>query len=109
MQSDRFARGCAFFDAFVRGALVAQLRAKPLGRRLREANVPDFSPKGAAMPAPDLFNDHCLTSVLLILAFISFAIGGTLPVVGESAGSSWLLLQRDPECALCQSVSWVIA
>ena len=31
----------------------------------------------------DLFNEHRLTGVLLILAFLSFAIGGTLPVVGE--------------------------
>ena len=29
-----------------------------------------------------LFNDHRLTGVVLILSFISFAIGGTLPVVG---------------------------
>lgn len=35
------------------------------------------------MGAFDLFNDHRLTGVLLILSFISFAIGGTLPVVGE--------------------------
>jgi hypothetical protein len=35
------------------------------------------------MGASNLFNEHRLTGVLLILAFISFAIGGTLPVVGE--------------------------
>jgi hypothetical protein len=35
------------------------------------------------MGAFDFFNDHRLTGVLLILAFIAFAIGGTLPVVGE--------------------------
>jgi hypothetical protein len=35
------------------------------------------------MVAFDFFNEHRLTGVLLILAFISFAIGGTLPVVGE--------------------------
>lgn len=31
----------------------------------------------------DLFNQHRLTGAVLILAFISFAIGGTLLVVGE--------------------------
>lgn len=35
------------------------------------------------MRAFNLFNDHHFTGVLLILAFILFAIGGTLPVVGE--------------------------
>ncbi|MEO6066253.1 MAG: hypothetical protein ABIP49_10800 [Lysobacterales bacterium] len=35
------------------------------------------------MVASDLFNEYRLTSLLLILAFVSFAIGGTLPVVGE--------------------------
>jgi hypothetical protein len=35
------------------------------------------------MGASDLGGNHRLTAVLLILAFISFAIGGTLPVVGE--------------------------
>ncbi len=35
------------------------------------------------MEASDFFNDHRLTGFLLILAFISFAIGGTLPVVGK--------------------------
>jgi hypothetical protein len=30
----------------------------------------------------DFLNQHRLTGVLFILAFISFAIGGTLPVVG---------------------------
>lgn len=31
----------------------------------------------------DFFNEYRFTGVLLILAFVSFAIGGTLPVVGE--------------------------
>ncbi|MFN8482262.1 MAG: hypothetical protein U0768_04260 [Anaerolineae bacterium] len=35
------------------------------------------------MVASDSVNEYRLTGVLLILAFISFAIGGTLPVVGE--------------------------
>lgn len=35
------------------------------------------------MGASNLFNEHRLTGVLLIVAFLSFAIGGTLPVVGE--------------------------
>jgi len=35
-----------------------------------------------------LFNDHRLTGVVLVLAFISFAIGGTLPVVGEKGNMS---------------------
>jgi hypothetical protein len=35
------------------------------------------------MGVSDLFNECRLTGVLLIVAFISFAIGGTLPVVGE--------------------------
>jgi hypothetical protein len=35
------------------------------------------------MVAADLFNEYRLTGLLLILAFVSFAIGGTLPVVGE--------------------------
>lgn len=35
------------------------------------------------MRAFNLLNDHHFTGVLLILAFILFAIGGTLPVVGE--------------------------
>lgn len=33
--------------------------------------------------ASNLVNEHRLTAILLILAFISFAIGATLPVVGE--------------------------
>jgi hypothetical protein len=39
------------------------------------------------MGATDLFNDHRFTGILLILAFISFAIGGTLPVVGEKGNA----------------------
>ena len=35
----------------------------------------------------DLFNDHRITGLLLILAFILFAIGGTLPVAGEKGNS----------------------
>lgn len=35
------------------------------------------------MVASNLFNEYRLTGLLLILAFVSFAIGGTLPVVGE--------------------------
>jgi hypothetical protein len=37
---------------------------------------PDIPPKGGAMGASDLFNDHRLTGGLLILAFISFASVG---------------------------------
>src|SRR5215207_11057490 len=33
--------------------------------------------------ASNLLNEHSLTAIPLILAFISFAIGATLPVVGE--------------------------
>jgi len=39
------------------------------------------------MGAFDLFNEHRLTGVLLILSFISFAIGGTLPIVGEKGNT----------------------
>lgn len=35
------------------------------------------------MVATDLVNEHRIAGMLLILAFISFGIGGTLPVVGE--------------------------
>jgi len=42
-----------------------------------------FSPKGGIMGAVDYFNAHRITGVLLILAFISFAIGATLPIIGE--------------------------
>ena len=35
------------------------------------------------MGASTLLNEYRLTGVLLIVAFLSFAIGGTLPVVGE--------------------------
>lgn len=35
------------------------------------------------MGVPDLFHEYRLTGVLLIVAFLLFAIGGTLPVVGE--------------------------
>lgn len=35
------------------------------------------------MGASNLLNEYRLTGMLLIVAFISFAIGGTLPVVGE--------------------------
>src|SRR5262249_26342453 len=35
------------------------------------------------MWASDLAGNHRLSGVVLILAFISFAIGGTLPIVGE--------------------------
>jgi hypothetical protein len=40
-------------------------------------------PKGGIMEASNLFNAYRLTGVLLIVAFLSFAIGGVLPVVGE--------------------------
>jgi hypothetical protein len=39
------------------------------------------------MAAADLFNEQRLTGVLLILAFILFAIGGTLPIVGEKGNA----------------------
>jgi hypothetical protein len=39
------------------------------------------------MVATDLFNEYRVTGLLLILAFISFAIGGTLPVVGEKGNA----------------------
>src|SRR5215218_10192638 len=39
------------------------------------------------MGASDLGGDHRLTGVVLILAFVSFAIGGTLPVVGEKGNA----------------------
>jgi hypothetical protein len=39
------------------------------------------------MVATDLFNEHRLTGALLMLAFISFAIGATLPVVGEKGNT----------------------
>jgi hypothetical protein len=35
------------------------------------------------MGASDFLNDYHLTGILLILAFISFTIGGTLPVAGK--------------------------
>ncbi len=35
------------------------------------------------MDMSSLINGHRLTGVLLIVAFISFAIGGILPIVGE--------------------------
>ena len=35
------------------------------------------------MLATNLFNEHRIAGALLILAFVSFAIGGTLPIVGE--------------------------
>jgi hypothetical protein len=35
------------------------------------------------MATSDYFNEYRLTGALLILSFISFAIGGTLPVVGQ--------------------------
>ncbi len=35
----------------------------------------------------DLFNENRLTGLLLILAFILFAIGATLPVIGEKGNS----------------------
>lgn len=35
------------------------------------------------MAASDLINEYRLTGLLLILAFVSFAIGGALPIVGE--------------------------
>lgn len=39
------------------------------------------------MAASDVFNEHRLTGALLILAFILFAIGATLPVVGEKGNT----------------------
>jgi hypothetical protein len=39
------------------------------------------------MEAFDFFNSHRFTGVLLILAFILFAIGGTLPVLGEKGNA----------------------
>jgi hypothetical protein len=39
------------------------------------------------MVASDLFNEYRVTGTLLIMAFISFAIGGTLPVVGEKGNA----------------------
>jgi len=35
------------------------------------------------MALSDFFNEYRLTGILLILAFVSFAIGATLPIVGE--------------------------
>jgi hypothetical protein len=39
------------------------------------------------MATTDLFNEYRLAGTLLILAFISFAIGATLPVVGEKGNA----------------------
>jgi hypothetical protein len=39
------------------------------------------------MVTTDLFNEYRMTGTLFILAFISFAIGGTLPVVGEKGNA----------------------
>lgn len=39
------------------------------------------------MAASNFLNDHRLTGILLVLAFILFAIGGTLPVVGEKGNT----------------------
>ena len=41
------------------------------------------------MAASDLLNEHRLTGIVLILAGIPFAIGATLPVVGEK-GNLWI-------------------
>lgn len=39
------------------------------------------------MMATDIFNAYRVTALLLILAFVSFATGGTLPVVGEKGNA----------------------
>jgi hypothetical protein len=39
------------------------------------------------MVTTDLFNEYRVTGALLVLAFISFAIGGTLPIVGEKGNA----------------------
>lgn len=39
------------------------------------------------MTVSDIFNDHRLTGILLVLAFTLFAIGGTLPVVGPKGNA----------------------
>src|SRR5581483_3396099 len=39
------------------------------------------------MVTPGLVNEQRITGILLILAFIAFAIGGTLPVVGEKGNA----------------------
>ncbi len=41
-------------------------------------------PEGGAMGASNLFNEYHLTGVLLIMAFISFAIGAVLPIIGKN-------------------------
>src|SRR5690349_8381877 len=40
------------------------------------------------MVTTDLLNEYRVTGTLLILAFISFAIGATLPIVGEKGNAS---------------------
>jgi hypothetical protein len=40
----------------------------------------------------DLLNEYRLTGILLILAFISFAVGATLPLVGEKGNTGFFAL-----------------
>ena len=48
------------------------------------------------MALSDLFNDYRITGLLFILAFISFAIGASLPLVGEKGNTGFFgLPMRD--------------
>src|SRR5688500_10335215 len=40
------------------------------------------------MASLDFLNEHRLTGVLLVLSFISFAIGATIPIVGEKGNAA---------------------
>jgi hypothetical protein len=60
------------------------------------------------MALSDLFNEYRLTGLLLILAFISFAIGGTLPIVGEkgNAGIFTLPVQEHLRAVAGNAAAW---
>jgi hypothetical protein len=60
-------------------------RGKPV-RKERGENA------GRLPGASNLLNEHSLTTIPLILAFISFAIGAALPVVGEKGNSRMFTL-----------------
>jgi hypothetical protein len=50
-------------------------------------------------------NDHRLSGIVLILAFISFAIGGTLPVMGEKGSMRiFTLPAREQLLAVAENV-----
>src|SRR5690348_5134166 len=64
--------------------------------------------KGGSMDLSDIFNEYRLMGILLILAFVSFAIGATLPIVGKkgNTGIFTLPLQEHLRAVAANAAAW---